>query len=95
MISECISDDDICPQMKMFNMAIPILMHFCSLISMMSNYFRQYIAGYIVTNFLHYSIKCHVSKASALEFIIISFSLSIVEICSVVAEKVMKNFTGV
>ena len=32
MISDSISDD-IPPQMKIFNMIIPILMHFCSLVS--------------------------------------------------------------
>ena len=32
MIFECISDD-ISPQMKILNMVIPILMHFCSFVS--------------------------------------------------------------
>ena len=70
MISERIYND-ISPQMKILNMVIPILMHFCSLVlnwsvgshinlhviqqdvtlSMTSNYFRQYIAGYTVSNF--------------------------------------------
>ena len=45
MISECISDD-IPPQMKILNMAIPILMHFCSFLSIgallvLGNYYFQ------------------------------------------------------
>ena len=68
MISDRISDD-IPPKMKILNMVIPILLHFCSFVSnlsvascikshviqrtvtllMMSNNFRQYIAGYTVT----------------------------------------------
>ena len=35
MIFERISDD-VPPQMKIYNMVIPILMHFCSLISILS-----------------------------------------------------------
>ena len=86
VISERISDDKP-PQMKILNMVIPILMHFCSFISnwsvascikpnviqrfetklMTSNYFRQYIAGYTVTNFCRYPIRCIDTKESALE----------------------------
>ena len=74
MISKCVSDD-IPLQMKILNMVIPIIMHFCSLVSnwsvasriephiiqrnvtylIMSNYFRQYIAGYTVAI---YKSKC-------------------------------------
>ena len=35
----------------------------------MPSSFRQYIAGYTVTNFLLYPISRHVTKASALEFL--------------------------
>ena len=34
---------------------------------MMSNYFRQYIAGYTVANIWRYPIRCSVAKANALE----------------------------
>ena len=38
---------------------------------MTSNYFLQYIAGYTVANFLRYPIRRRVTKASALEFVLI------------------------
>ena len=69
--SERISDD-IPPQMKILNTVIPILMHFCSLSSnssvasrtssneVTSSYFRQYIAGYTVANFL--TLSNHTSR---------------------------------
>ena len=52
---------DFRPQMKILNMIIPILMHFCGFVAqtgaldatelITSNYFRQFITGYTVANF--------------------------------------------
>ena len=75
MISACISED-IHIQIKLLNNVIPILMHFCSVVSNWSvssritkcdiiNYVKLFT--YTVANLRCFPIKCRVTKASALE----------------------------
>ena len=79
-VSERISDD-IPPKMKILNMVIPFLMHFCSFVSnwsfafrtsltkcdvMTSKCFVQYIAGYTVAKFWRYPIRSRVTKKQTL-----------------------------
>ena len=39
------------------------------------NYFRQYIAGYTVANVRRYPIRCRVTKANALEWILYPYAI--------------------
>ena len=39
----------------------------CDLINDVSSYFRQYIIGYTITNFLCYPIRRHITTSNALE----------------------------
>ena len=57
MISKCISDD-MPPQMKILNMVIPILMHFCSFVSNLSvaSCIKLHVIQQNVTLFLFFDV---------------------------------------
>ena len=45
---------------------------------MMSNYFRQFIAGKTVTKFLRYQIRRRVTNSSALEYILTVYAINLI-----------------